>query len=219
MQPEADIEFAKREFSRASSSTPSELFPAFFILSRYCKQRPSDASALHLYALVCERLGHLSRAVELLGQTISILEAAYEESEDPVIERRFVVAHVNLARARLAVGDWEGALEGYQTAFGLLPEPEVEVEGAERSDHEDGQTAVLRTQCQFGSGMASYKMDQFQEALEFFEDALASAGGDVRMRGHVVVMLSQVLWSLGTEEGRESAKAQLLEWYAHLDSQ
>lgn len=120
---------------------------------------------------------------------------------------------MNLARARLAVGDWEGAMEGYQTAFGLLPEPEAEVEGVEQSGHDDGQTAVLRTQCQFGSGMASYKMDQFQEALEFFEGALASAGGDVRMRGHVVVMLSQVLWSLGTEEGRESAKAQLLEWY------
>lgn len=133
-----------------------------------------------------------------------------------MIERKFVVAHVNLARVRLAVGDWEGAMEAYQTAFGLLPEPEPETEGEEQSDDVEGHTAVLRVQCQFGSGTASYKMGQVQEALEFFEGALTSAGGDVRMRGHVVVMLSQVLWSLGTEEGRESAKAQLLEWYAFL---
>lgn len=107
-------------------------------------------------------------------------------------------------------------MEGYQTAFGLLPEPNAESEGEggeAGGKDEDGKTVVLRTQCQFGSGLASYKMGQVQEALEFFESALASAGEHVKMRGHVVVMLSQALWSLGTEEGKESAKAQLLEWY------
>lgn len=205
------MEFAEREFARfasTSAATTSDLFPAFFVLSRYCKQRPADASALHLYALVCERLGHLLRAVELLSQTITILETAYEESEDPIIERQFMICHVNMARVKLATGDYEGAMEGYQTATGLLPDPEAEGQG---EDANVKQTAVLRTQCQFGMGLASFKMDQVPEAIEFFETALTSAGDDAKMRGHVVVMLSQVLWSLGTEEGREGAKAQLLE--------
>ncbi|TFY78330.1 hypothetical protein EWM64_g5681 [Hericium alpestre] len=55
--PDADLEFAKREFTRlsepGSSGAPDELFPAFFILSRYVQKRPDDASGLHLLGLVC----------------------------------------------------------------------------------------------------------------------------------------------------------------------
>jgi len=35
------------------------------------------------------------------------------------------------------------------------------------------------------------------------------------MRGHVTVLLAQTLWATDTEEGREAAKSQLLDWYVH----
>jgi superkiller protein 3 len=40
-----------------------------------------------------------------------------------------------------------------------------------------------------------------------------SAGNISDIRGHVMVMLARLLWAIGTDEGRESAKAQLLEWF------
>lgn len=205
-KPEADIAFSRREFDhyvRAGHSrraSPNGLFPAFFALDRYLKQRPDDASALHMSGLVCERIGHIEHAIERTDHAISVLEAAYEEAEDPIVERHYIVANTTAARLRLAMRDYEGALNSYQTALGLLPE-----EG-------EGEEKVLRSQCLFGSGLASFKLGALDAALENFEAALVTAADDLHMRGHVTVLLAQTMWAIGTEEGREAAKTQLLDW-------
>ena len=48
-------------------------------------------------------------------------QGAYEEAEDPVIERQFTTAHAIIARLRMATEDYEGGLESYQVAAGLSP--------------------------------------------------------------------------------------------------
>jgi superkiller protein 3 len=205
LKPEADIEFSRREFSYYLNTahmqrlSPNDFFPAFFALDRYLKQRPDDASALHLFALVCERIGHVELAIERTEHAINVLEEAYEESEDPLIERQFTIANTTVARLRLALRDYEGALASFQNALGLLAE--------------EGQDRVLKTQCLFGSGLASFKLGALDDAIENFEAALVVAGNDLYMRGHVTVLLAQTLWATGTEEGREAAKSQLLDWY------
>jgi superkiller protein 3 len=207
-KPEADIEFSRREFHQYLSvghshrASPNDLFPAFFALDRYLKQRPDDASALHMFGLVCERIGHIELAIERTDHAITVLEAAYEETEDPIIEGRFVIANTTMARLRLAMRDFEGALTSFQTALGLLPE--------------EGEDKVLKSQCLFGSGLASFKLGALDAALESFEAALVTAGDDLHMRGHVTVLLAQTMWAIGTEEGREAAKTQLLDWYARF---
>ncbi|OCH91806.1 TPR-like protein [Obba rivulosa] len=204
--PDADVEFAKRLFRQLNMPTQTRmptsdmLFPAFFVLGRFCKQRPQDASALHLFALVCERIGHVELALDCTGRAIALLEAAYEDTEDPVIERQFTIAHTSLARLRLSVGNYEGALESLEVAMGLLPEVP-----------EDDETTVLLTQAQFGSGLAHFKLGSLEEALSHFEAAMSTSAADPVMHSHVVVMLAQTLWAIGTEEGRESAKNQLLQ--------
>ena len=75
---------------------------------------------------------------------------------------------------------------------------------------------MLRSQCLFGSDLASFKLGALDEALESFEAAVVAAGDDLHMRGHVTVLLAQTLWAIGTEEGREAAKTQLLDWYARF---
>ena len=194
---------------RSQTLATSDLFPAFFVLDRYVKQRPDDASALHLFSLVCERVGHIERAIELLTSAIAILEAAYEDTEDPVVERQFVIANTSLGRLHLTAHDYSGAIEPYQTALGLLSSKEEE-------EDIDKTTRVLLTQCRFGSALASVKLGEVDEALGLFDEALQSAGEDARMKGHISVLLAQTLWILGTEENRESAKAQLLEWYVSV---
>ncbi|KAG8910832.1 Superkiller protein 3 [Tulasnella sp. 418] len=62
--PEADLEYATRTFARftkiqgrQSFVSPEEFFTPFSVLNLYVQQRPLDATALHLFALICERLG------------------------------------------------------------------------------------------------------------------------------------------------------------------
>lgn len=177
-----------------------DLLPAFFALDRYCKRRPDDASALHLFGLICERLGHLDFGIGLIGRAISIIEAAYEETEDAAVERQFTIANSNLARLHLSLGNYQDALDFFETALGLL------------STEDDNTTRVLRAQAQFGSGIANFKLGDLQSAVTSFEAALDTAGEDHEMRGHITVLLAQTMWAIGTEEFKETAKAQLLEW-------
>jgi superkiller protein 3 len=202
------LEFSTRLFKRSDNSTGTEeIIPAFFALERYVRKVSDDACALHLLGLVCERLGHLELGIERTSEAIAILEAEYERSEDPLIERRFVVANTSMGRLRLGTGAYAAALEAFTAALGLLPE-ELEASDAEGK--------ILKSQCQFGGGLAYFKMGQLAEALGLFEAALATAGEDIAMKGQITVLLAQTLWALGSEEGRESAKSQLLQWYAQL---
>ncbi len=138
----------------------------------------------------------------MISRAISVLEAAYEEAEDSIVERQYTSAHANVARLRMATEDYEGALESYQVATSLLPE-ELE-EG-------DMDTKALLAQCQSGSGLANFKLGQLPEALGLLESAMATAADHPTIRGHIVVLLAQTLWAIGTDEGKELAKTQLLQ--------
>ena len=66
-----------------------------------------------------------------------------------------------------------------------------------------------REVCDDAEDYASVPVD----TLGAFEEALGEIPAELQdVRGHVVVLLSQTLWALGTDEGRETAKNQLLEW-------
>jgi superkiller protein 3 len=207
IQPETNLEYASRLFEKLahiSHTGPAydDVFPAFFVLDRYSKQRPDDATGLHLFGLVCERLGQIDLGIDLIQRAISILEAVYEETEDPIVEQQFTIANSSLARLKLSAFDYEGALESFESALGLISEDSIFP-----SD------IILRAQAQFGSGLAQFKLGNLEEALSLFEAALESAGDNILIRGQATVLLAQTMWAIGTDEFRESAKAQLLEWY------
>ncbi|KAH8093923.1 TPR-like protein [Cristinia sonorae] len=201
---DADVAFATRLFLHLriakNHNSHDAIFPAFFVLERFCKQRSQDAYAWHLFGLVCESIGQYELGIAAIERAISILEVAYEESEDPILERRFTIAHVNMGRLRLSSGDCEGALAAFQVVLSLLPE-----------DTEDQSTRSLLAQAQLCAGLASFKLGSLEEALQFCESALESSADDTTIRNHAVVVLAQTLWAIGTDEGRESAKGQLLQ--------
>ena len=153
-----------------------------------------------MFGLVCESIGQLDLGIEAIERAIAILEAAYEESEDPVVERRFTIAHINVGRLRLSANDYDGALGSFQVAIGLLPE-----------DAPDQTTQSLLAQAQLCSGLVSFKLGHLEEALHFCQSAVDNAMQDATIRQHAVVVLAQTLWAIGTEEAKESAKAQLLQ--------
>ena len=137
-----------------------------------------------------------------IEKVVSLLEAAYEESEDPTIERQFTIAHINMARLRLSSSAYQEALESYQTAIGLLAEPE------------DQSSSLLLAQAHLGSGIAHLAMEDAEAAIGAFETASAAASTDQRLKDNAVVLLAQTLWSLDTEEAQEAAKTHLLQRYA-----
>ena len=206
------MELGSRLFERHNNDrdqrldSRESLLPAFFVLNRYCKRHPNDAPALQLLGLVCERIGQVESGMEHTQRAIAILEAAYEESEDPVTERQFTIATSNLARMSLSVLDHETALEGFGSVLGLLPE----------NDENDERMTIMRAQAHFGSGLASFHLGNLEDALIAFEAALEAASDHRVIKGQVVVLYAQTLWAMDTEGSRESAKSRLLErWVSY----
>ncbi|KAF8135619.1 hypothetical protein EV363DRAFT_1321133 [Boletus edulis] len=206
--PLADLEFASRVLTALSATTrpqsgiKEELLPAFFVLNRFAQRCPQNPCALHLLGLLCERLDQPEEGTQWISRAIALLEATYEESEDPLVERQFTIAHANLARLKLGLGDHTSALESFETVLGLLPEEDP---------NGDAESKILRVQALFGTGLAQFKLGDLQSAMTAFQNALDRSGEDYVLRTHVTVLLSQCMWAIGTEEFKESAKALLLD--------
>lgn len=211
-QPQAEYQYSDRVFKQYSTvvgTTPptDQLFTPYFALTRYCGQLSQDPTGLHLFALICERLGQIDLALELLAQAIAILERAYDESEDRTIEKRFAIANANLGRVRLGAGDYTGAKEAFDVVLGLTSAEEDESKSIDQGSSE------LRAQAYFGVGLANYKLGDLEDALASFESALEETPDVLRnVKGHVTILLAQTLWAIGSEEAQEAARDQLLEW-------
>lgn len=205
-QLEADLLFSLTTHSLYSSATDrpalSTLHGPAFVLKRYTDQRPKDASALHLHALISERLGSYDTAVAQLARCVSVLESTYEESEDAQVERKFAIAQANLGRLQLAVGDNDAALEAFAGTLGLTPADDMGTEAT-----------ALRVHAHFGSGLAQYWNGQLDDSLRSFQSALdeLDARPIGQAKSQVTVLLAQALWHTEGEEEREVAKSTLLE--------
>jgi superkiller protein 3 len=176
------------------------VYPAFVVLDRYIKQRPSDSTALHLFSLVCELLDQPDVATRYISRAIMLLEAEYEATEDAIVERHYTIANLNLGRLRLASGEYGEALLPYETVLGLLAE----------NDTEEG--LRLRTQAHLGSGLANFHLGQLENAVSDLENAIQLVGNNANIRRQLTVLLAKFLWAIGSEELRENATTQLLEW-------
>ncbi|KAG8992908.1 hypothetical protein FRB90_000870, partial [Tulasnella sp. 427] len=203
--PEADLEFASRIFGLYVKGTLQAgdhdvLFLPFGVLDRYSQQRPDDAAALHLFALICERLGQRDWAITLMEKVIGILDAAYNKTEDSETERHFALAQVNVGRLRLAQSEYSDATEVLKVALSLLPQ-----------GTEDEIVILLRAHASYCLGLACFQLGEYGEALETLEAALEQTPAHlVAVRGQIIQLQSQTLWQLGSDEAREAGKTQLL---------
>jgi len=186
-----------------------DLVPCFIALDRYCSRRPTDPSGLHLFALICERLGHFDLAFDLVTRAISILEAVYEESEDEMVERHFIVANTTLGRLLLSRAEYARSLEPFQTALGLLAGDEDDVEASEMNYAKE--TKIIRIQAYLGLALGQFMLRDYKSSLASSQEALNIAEDDLTIKGQIVVLFAQTLWALNTDETKETAKSQLLE--------
>ncbi|KZT41438.1 TPR-like protein [Sistotremastrum suecicum HHB10207 ss-3] len=201
--PQADLDYAWRTFERIvenkNMAATEALLTPFFTLERYLRQKPRDATALHLSALIAERIGKVEVACELVMRAIEILEEKYEQSEDPELERRYAVAHVNLGRLRLCNHDYQQCQEACETALSLI-EP----------DSEETKCRVLRIHALLNSGLAHFFLQQYESAIQQLEDASQESETMDYIRSDVDVLLSRVLWVMGGEANARNAETRLL---------
>ena len=195
-----------------SSSSPlstSQLHSTAFALRHYVHQRPSDAAATHLFGLICERIGLIDEAADAFDLAAQTLEHEFETSESPEIEKRYLVALVNLGRVKLAQGNYDEALKSSTDALELArsqPSSETWIESV---------LPRINVQCLVAQGVAYFWLGQVESALAAFDEAYNEAGqssADVTsLKEYVAVLLARTLWGIGGDEARETAKTHLME--------
>ncbi|KAJ9092721.1 hypothetical protein QFC19_008646 [Naganishia cerealis] len=188
---------------------PHALHQASFALERYCSAYPRDSSALLLHGLMLERMGQYDLAVDRVSAATSLLEAEYEATESEEVEQRYAVALLNLGRIHLAQGEASTAVETLDNCFGLI------------STRQDNAATMMRIQAKVGLALGHAALEQIEESLEAFQDALSEADSlklrDTEkdaLKERVSVCLAKTLWSIGGDEAFETAKTRLLESFS-----
>lgn len=203
-QLESDLAAAALIFERYLTTQwldIGELHQPAFALKRYVQQCPADSAAVHLYGLICERLGLIAEAVSAFERATTLLEEEFEATETTAIEIRYSIALANLGRARLAARAYDEALSAYTNCWELI-------EGSQES-----QVSSLRVQVKLGQALAQCWLDETEASLELFQQALdeAEGSGVSGLKEEVAVLLARTLWGMGAE-GQEMAKSHLMEW-------
>ncbi|OXG33946.1 superkiller protein 3 [Cryptococcus neoformans Bt15] len=202
---EADLALAAATFAqffRPNASVDSSLLhqPAF-ALKHYCHQRPSDSTAAHLYALICEQLGLVEEAALSLENAATVLEEEFERVESREIETLYSVALCNLGRVRFSAGEYLESLDALNNCWELI------------ASSSEPSAVSLKPQCRLLQGLAFYWLGRIDESLEAFQASLdeATQNQDYEVKEKVAVLLSRTLWGLGGNDAKETAKNNLME--------
>ncbi|CDS02072.1 related to antiviral protein SKI3 [Sporisorium scitamineum] len=210
--------FRRHVVTNAAESriTEATLSSASFAMSAYISHSPSDVDALHLSALLSERLGQMDLAIDRISQAASLLEERYEAMETIEVARQYAVAESNLGRIRLATGDYEGAATAFEAAVGLL-------DGEENEEQADGEEAKVdgrinrnliqeaKVQSQLGLALSRYFAGQHEDALVTIREAIesAKAAGSRTAELDLTLQLAKLLWATKGKGSVEDVKEQL----------
>ncbi|EGR49104.1 uncharacterized protein TRIREDRAFT_3707 [Trichoderma reesei QM6a] len=178
----------------------ASLIQPLFAVNQVQSLRPDDLTFVHLGTLLQERTGESSRAVATLERICEKLEANYEKTESADDLARFTLARTDLARAYLASGSYEQAVECGEMALGLSGD---ESESELTSD----QRKKARLSAHLTVGLAQYYLKAYDDAEKCFESALEESDNNP----DATCLLAQVLWAQGTEAARERARNALFE--------
>lgn len=200
-------QYAMSMFDHIVAASPHDNVPIgailqpIFALSQLRALKPQHELAVgHLLTLFHERVGHHAESVAVLEPMCAALEADYETTESAESLRKFALAKADLARAYLADGSYEKAVESGEMALQLSSEgDECELRPEERNK--------ARLSAHLALGLAQYYNEAVDEAVQYFESALEESGGDA----DAICLLAQVLWAVGTEEAQDRARSSLFE--------
>lgn len=198
--------------SADSRITEVTLSSASFAMSAYISHSPSDVDALHLSALLCERLGQMDLAFDRISKAASLLEERYEATESAEVARQYAVAESNLGRIRLASGDYEGAATAFEAAIGLLDGDEEPNQDSSEDEVDGKLDAILilaaKMQSQLGLSLSHHFTGQPDLALSTLREALstASASSSSSAQLDLTLQLAKLLFATQGDSAVEEVK-------------
>ncbi|KAK7700700.1 Superkiller protein 3 [Diaporthe eres] len=206
---EASSSISRQQFSTSvfdqtltatADTTMTSLIQSIFALGQLRGLRPQNHALGHLRALLQERTHEHRPSANVLEEMCSVLEADYEVTESAQSLKRFALAKTDLARAYLAIGSYDQAVDCGETALQL---------SSDESDNE--LTAEERKKARLSAhltvGLAHYHQNNLTEAVSYFDSALQESDNNP----DAVCLLAQVLWATGTESAREKARSSLFD--------
>lgn len=174
------------------------LIQPIFALGQLRGLKPQNLAYGHLCALFQERIQDNQTSVHILEEICAKLEADYEVTESASSLKRFALGKTDLARAYLAVGRFDDAVDCGDMALQLSSDDAAnELTGPERRK--------ARLSAHLTVGLAHYYRQDVGEAVAYFDAALDESDHNP----DAVCVLAQVLWAVGTEDARERARAVL----------
>lgn len=183
-----------------TNTSIASLLQPVFALNQVQSMRPQDFAFGHLASLFLERTHDHTRAVEILENICTSIEADYEQTESPLSLARFTLARIDLARAYLASKSYEKAIECGEMALGLSSDEQD-------SELTSEQRKKARLSAHLTVGLAQFYEKDFDEAEKCFEAALQESDNNP----DATCLLSQVLWAQNTEDSKEKARSSLFE--------
>lgn len=199
----AKSHFATSTFDTLVSGASEDLdtlVQPVFALQQLGVQSPSNIVYRHMMALLQERLGDMSPALENLAYVCAELEARFEESEDRALLANFIKTKSDQARLQLTASDYPAALENAETVLDLTNERDSSA--LSMSEHKKVRVSGLLT-----AGLACFYLKSLDKSIDMFRDALAETNSDP----DVVCLLAQVLWAQGGDKEKGIAKDQLFD--------
>lgn len=206
---EASSSISRQQFSTSifdqtltdtEGTSMMSLIQSIFALSQLRGMRPQNHALGHLYALLQERTHEHRLSAEALEEMCSTLEADYEVTESAQSLKRFALAKADLARAYLAIGSYDQAVDSGETALQLSSnESDNELTAEERKK--------ARLSAHLTVGLAHYHQNNPTEAVAYFDSALQESDNNP----DAVCLLAQVLWATGSESAKEKARSSLFD--------
>ncbi|KAJ2521903.1 Superkiller protein 3 [Coemansia sp. RSA 2049] len=188
-----------------SAKQQNRLVFAIYAARRYV-ERTGDSSTApghHLLGLLLEQNQEYDNAV-----------AAYETAYKRVVssdmhdkKTRLWIALTHLGRAQCSAERFIDAVDTYTRADSLMGGDDADILQSALGP-ECGKQMFYFT---LGFSLALFFAERLEDSLRRFEQALAQSENVPSVRPLVAVMLSQVLWALGTDEHRTLARQYLLE--------
>jgi len=195
---------AKRQYvlstfdSIVSAKDATNPIQPIFALQQLHRQVLTDWPYDQLKGLYLERAADYQTATGVLLDICAAAEASYENSESTEMLFKFIQAKSDLARNRLAIGEFEGAAEDSQTILDLTSDGLIEGIPAATLD-------TVRVSARLTAGLAHYYLQDMDSSIDMFRSALQETNSDP----DVVSLLAEVLWAKGGEEEKNVAKEQL----------
>lgn len=211
--------FRRHAATNAADSriTEATLSSASFAMSAYLSISPTDIDALHLSALLSERVGQMDLAIDRISKAALLLEERYEATEMIEVAHQYAIAESNRGRIRLAAGDYQGAASAFEAAVGLLDgeDDEEQSENDDVADEKIDRQLILdaKIQAQLGLGLSRHFSGQHEDALIGMRQAITTAqtSSSGTTSFDLTLQYAKLLWAYKGSSAIEEVKTQLFD--------